>query len=77
MEGRPPPNVNANPLLNHKNGENIGVHMLKARKRQIVINIDNVRTPIKGIFEILVKIDSIKAISLEPKVQLHGSNSSK
>lgn len=44
------------------------MHMLEIEEKHIVVNIEDVRTPMKVIFKILVKIDSSKVISLKPEM---------
>lgn len=53
------------------------MNMVVAKEKQAIINVDEVRTPIKMIFKILIKTNFIKSVSPELGIQSYGSNSTR
>lgn len=53
------------------------MHVLEAEERQAIMDMNDVKTTIREIFEVLSETNYIKTISPKPKVQMHGSNSIK
>lgn len=67
-------NVNVNPLPKHNGRGSTCVNMVEAREKQVVIDVNDVRTPMKVIFEVPMKANVLKTIPPELEMQLHSSN---
>lgn len=67
-----PPNVNTNPLPNHNGGGNARVNIMEVEEQQAIMNVDDMKTHMKVIFEILMKTDFVKTTLIEPEMQLNG-----
>lgn len=53
------------------------MNMVEEEDKQVVVDVNDVRAPIKIIFKILIKNDFIEAISPGSGMQSHGSISTK
>lgn len=51
------------------------MNMVEVKEKQVVVDMNDVQTPIRKIFVILIKIDFIGTVSTELKMQSHGLDS--
>lgn len=56
-------------MIGHSTENSRPLNMVKAEEKQTIIDVNDVRTPTKMIFEVLAKINYIETISFRPGLQ--------